>query len=136
MHKDLDPGSGTAGDFRLEIAPQGWQLACRPEQTLLLAALAAGVRLPHSCRNGTCRACMSQLTQGRIRYRIEWPGLSAEEKAQGWILPCVAYACEGPLQLQAPQAQALAPREAPPGTLSPPAVDKSVNSTRMADASD
>jgi hypothetical protein len=27
-----------------------------------------------------------------VAYSIEWPGLSAEEKAEGWILPCVALA--------------------------------------------
>jgi len=26
-----------------------------------------------------------------VRYTIEWPGLSAEEKAEGYVLPCVAY---------------------------------------------
>ena len=26
-----------------------------------------------------------------MTYRIEWPGLSAEEKRVGMILPCVAY---------------------------------------------
>jgi len=35
---------------------------------------------------------MCRLLSGTIAYRIEWPGLSAEEKAEGWILPCVAYA--------------------------------------------
>jgi hypothetical protein len=30
------------------------------------------------------------LLSGEVRYDIEWPGLSAEEKAEGWILPCVA----------------------------------------------
>lgn len=34
---------------------------------------------------------MKQLLSGRVAYRIEWPGLLAEEKAEGWILPCVAY---------------------------------------------
>ena len=28
----------------------------------------------------------------RLSYRIEWPGLTKEEKAEGWILPCVATA--------------------------------------------
>jgi ferredoxin len=46
--------------------------------------------LASSCRNGSCRACMTRLVQGRVRYQVEWPGLLAEEKAQGWILPCVA----------------------------------------------
>jgi hypothetical protein len=36
---------------------------------------------------------MSRTLGGRVRYEIDWPGLSAEEKAQGWILPCVAIAC-------------------------------------------
>lgn len=58
---------------------------------LLLAAQRAGLLLPSSCRNGTCRACICQLTSGRVAYRIDWPGLSAEEKREGWILPCVAY---------------------------------------------
>jgi ferredoxin len=77
-------------DFEVRIVPQERRWPCAPDQTLLLSALAAGIRLPHSCRNGTCRACIARLLQGRIEYRIEWPGLSAEEKAEGWILPCVA----------------------------------------------
>ena len=52
---------------------------------------AAGIRLPSSCRNGTCRACIRRMAQGRVSYRIEWPGLLPEEKAEGFILPCVAY---------------------------------------------
>ena len=61
-----------------------------PGQSLLEAAQAAGIRLPRSCRNGSCRACRCKLLAGGVRYRIEWPGLLAEEKAEGWILPCVA----------------------------------------------
>jgi ferredoxin len=33
---------------------------------------------------------MCRLVSGNVAYRIEWPGLSAEEKAEGFILPCVA----------------------------------------------
>jgi ferredoxin len=49
------------------------------------------LRLPSSCRNGTCRTCMCRLLEGRIRYEIEWPGLSVDEKREGYILPCIAY---------------------------------------------
>ncbi len=62
--------------------------ACRP---LLQAAEQAGQMLPSSCRNGTCRTCLCQLASGQVVYRIDWPGLSAEEKQEGFILPCVAY---------------------------------------------
>jgi len=58
---------------------------------LLQSAELAGLVPASSCRNGTCRACMCQLIGGQVMYRIEWPGLSAEEKQEGFILPCVAY---------------------------------------------
>lgn len=76
--------------FRIRLEPQGAIFDCAPDQPLLLAALAAGIALPWSCRNGTCRTCISRLVDGRIEHRIPWPGLSAEEKAEGFILPCVA----------------------------------------------
>lgn len=88
-------------EFAVEIAPQGWRFDCPPDQTLLLAALETGLRMPHSCRNGSCRACIARLLSGRIEYRIEWPGLSREEKDEGWILPCVACA-RTPLTIEAP----------------------------------
>ncbi|MDM4764564.1 2Fe-2S iron-sulfur cluster-binding protein [Pelomonas sp. SE-A7] len=77
-------------DYEVRIVPQPQTWRCAGDQTLLLSALAAGLKMPHSCRNGSCRACMCRLLEGRIEYRIEWPGLLAEEKAAGWILPCVA----------------------------------------------
>ena len=73
------------------------QRSCAPRtaapaaQPLLLSALQAGIVLESSCRNGTCRSCLRRLASGQVVYRIDWPGLSAEEKADGYILPCVAY---------------------------------------------
>lgn len=58
---------------------------------LLIAAEAAGLAWPSSCRNGTCRTCIRRLVSGTVTYRIEWPGLSGEEKQDGYMLPCVAY---------------------------------------------
>ncbi|MFZ5519738.1 MAG: 2Fe-2S iron-sulfur cluster-binding protein [Pseudomonadota bacterium] len=74
----------------LTLLPSAWRLPVQPGQTLLEAADAAGVRLPRSCRNGTCRECRCKLVSGEVRYRIEWPGLSVDERDDGWILPCVA----------------------------------------------
>ncbi|WP_298232935.1 2Fe-2S iron-sulfur cluster-binding protein [uncultured Azohydromonas sp.] len=76
----------------LRIEPLGRTVAVEEGATLLEAALAQGIRLRSSCRNGTCRECIAQLTEGRVRYRIEWPGLSPDEKAEGLTLPCVALA--------------------------------------------
>jgi hypothetical protein len=35
---------------------------------------------------------MCRLVSGAVSYIVEWPGLSREEKADGFILPCVAVA--------------------------------------------
>lgn len=64
------------------------------DMTLLQAAEQAepnGLKLQSSCRNGTCRTCMCQLVAGQVAYRIDWPGLSTDEKRDGFILACVAY---------------------------------------------
>lgn len=82
----------TAATHCIHIAPAGWTFTATPDQSLREAAAAAGIVLPSSCRNGTCRACLVRLIEGQVVYRVEWPGLSAEEKATGWTLPCVALA--------------------------------------------
>jgi ferredoxin len=74
----------------LTVLPEGVRVPVEPGQSLLEAALAAGVELPRSCRNGTCRACRCQLSHGRVRYRVAWPGLSPDERDAGEVLPCVA----------------------------------------------
>lgn len=76
---------------QLRIGPHAPTVPVAADQSLLQAAALAGIELLASCRNGTCRACMRRLISGQVSYRIEWPGLSQEEKLQGWILPCVAY---------------------------------------------
>lgn len=87
-HSDERPAPTS---FRARVEPAGWHFDAPADTTLLAAARAAGIDLPASCRNGTCRTCLCHLQSGQIRYRIEWPGLSAEEKRDGYILPCVAH---------------------------------------------
>ena len=77
---------------QMTVQPGGWQVPVPAGHSLLRAALDAGLRLPSACRNGSCRACLARLVSGQIHYLIAWPGLLAEEKAEGWILPCVACA--------------------------------------------
>lgn len=77
--------------YAARLLPGGQCFDAPADQPLLLAAEAAGLALPSSCRNGTCRTCICPLPSGQVAYRIAWPGLSLEEKAEGLILPCVAY---------------------------------------------
>ena len=77
--------------FTALVLPAHLQFDVEGDLTLLEAAEMSRVQLPSSCRNGTCRTCICQLVSGEVRYTVEWPGLSAEEKAEGWVLPCVAF---------------------------------------------
>lgn len=79
--------------FTAQVEPEGQQVDAWREQSVLVSLEQGGVNWPSSCRNGTCRTCIGQLRRGAVRYEIEWPGLSAEEKAEGYLLPCVAFPC-------------------------------------------
>jgi ferredoxin len=76
----------------VRVEPLGQSFEAPDSLTLLEAAGFANLHLPRTCRNGTCRTCLCKMTAGRVRYTIEWPGLSREEKAEGYILPCVTIA--------------------------------------------
>lgn len=92
--------------FAIRVEPKGFAFESTREVTLLEAARKSGIIFPSSCRNGTCRTCLCRMASGRIRYDIEWPGLSADEKFDGYILPCVAHA-ESNLVLEVPLAMTL-----------------------------
>jgi ferredoxin len=80
--------------FTATVGPGGMSFAAPADRPLLLSAeLAAmdALKMDSSCRNGTCRTCICKIKRGKVSYRIEWPGLSIDEKREGYILPCVAY---------------------------------------------
>lgn len=62
-----------------------------PGEDILGAALAAGIRIPHSCRAGRCASCKSRLLSGRIEYpEGAPPGITPDEIARGEVLLCQA----------------------------------------------
>jgi ferredoxin len=78
-----------ADTFSITLLPLGASVPAAGT-TVLQACEAAGIDLPNSCRNGTCRTCLCRLQAGSVRYLVEWPGLSIEEKRDNYLLPCVA----------------------------------------------
>ena len=94
------------GRWPVRFEPSGLCVDAPADEPLLRSARAAGVLLPSSCRNGTCRRCLCRLVSGAVAYRIEWPGLSREEKAEGYVLPCVAHPVSA-LVVDAPEAARL-----------------------------
>jgi ferredoxin-NAD(P)+ reductase (naphthalene dioxygenase ferredoxin-specific) len=62
-------------------------------ETILAAALDAGIPYPHDCRSGTCGTCKSRLLRGRVDLLPHAPeALDEREVAEGLILACRALA--------------------------------------------
>jgi naphthalene 1,2-dioxygenase ferredoxin reductase component len=77
---------------RITIVNQPAVVLTRRE-TILSAALDAGIPYPHDCRTGTCGTCKSRLLQGRVDMLPHAPEALAEgEAAAGLILACRALA--------------------------------------------
>lgn len=85
------PDQPETGCFSAHIAPNGDRCVAWAQHTVLHSLEQAGLTWPSSCRTGSCRTCIGQLHSGQVRYNMAWPGLSAEEKAAAFFLPCVAF---------------------------------------------
>jgi CDP-4-dehydro-6-deoxyglucose reductase, E3 len=85
-----------ADTFEVRITPQAKVLRVGTEQSILDAALDAGLNIPHSCKSGHCGSCRARLVSGSIRYPRGTPlGLTVEEAQQGEVLLCQARpACD------------------------------------------
>ncbi len=73
--------------FTIEFKHTGEQVSCGPDQTILSAARAAGMRLPTSCTQGLCGTCKTKMVSGQVAMKHAG-GIRQKEIDQGWILPC------------------------------------------------
>lgn len=58
-------------------------------QSVLDAALAAGLDLPYACKGGVCCTCKAKLVEGSVDMAVNY-GLEADEIERGYILTCQA----------------------------------------------
>lgn len=79
--------------MQIRIEPQGRIIEAKPGHSVLDAALAAGLNLPHSCKSGHCASCRARLRSGSIEYLRGRPaGITEAEAAAGGVLLCQARA--------------------------------------------
>lgn len=77
--------------FSVKIKQSDAPLAVEMGDTILTAALAAGVSYPHGCQSGNCGACKSRLHSGEIEMSpYSDYALTDDEKDSGLILACRA----------------------------------------------
>ena len=60
-----------------------------PRRSILEAAVAAGERLPYSCRNGECGSCVAKLVSGTVVHP-DATVLTPSQRNRGFILLCLA----------------------------------------------
>lgn len=71
------------------IEPLNTELPVPKSQSILQAALDAGIDFPHSCKVGTCTQCRCRLVEGEIKQIRDFSYvLSNEEIRAGYILAC------------------------------------------------
>lgn len=78
--------------YSVEFVKSGKTITCRPDESILDAALTAGLRLPSSCSQGVCGTCKLQKLAGEVDMKHNG-GIRPKEIAADKILIC----CSTPL---------------------------------------
>jgi CDP-4-dehydro-6-deoxyglucose reductase len=77
--------------FRVTLQPSGHSFTTDGTDSILQAALDAGLTLPYGCRNGACGACKGKVIDGLVNHGIaQEQALSTADRAGGLALFCCA----------------------------------------------
>jgi CDP-4-dehydro-6-deoxyglucose reductase len=77
--------------FTVTLHPAERAFDVARDETILSAAIRAGVGMPYGCRDGACGTCKSRLKEGRVIHGAhQHKALSEAEEAEGFILTCCA----------------------------------------------
>jgi ferredoxin len=87
-----DSGVGSSADdtvksFRLTLDSEDHIVPIADGETLLEAALAAGIDAPHTCTEGRCGTCMAWLRNGNVSM-ASTRALSKRNMERGYVLAC------------------------------------------------
>ena len=97
------PHTSLSSPFQVTVQPSGRSFTAQPGETLLGAAIRAGVGLPYGCKDGACGSCKCKKIEGTVVHGPHQDkALSAQEEADGFVLTCCGVA-HSPVVLQARQ---------------------------------
>ena len=85
---DERPAAGQTAS--VTFACSGRTATAASSQTLLEIAESEGVEMAFSCRSGVCQACRTRVREGTVDCRSDV--LDPEDRAAGYVLPCVSWA--------------------------------------------
>lgn len=76
---------------RIEKSPDGTRFDCEDGDTILRAALRAGIGMPYSCNTGSCGNCRFELLEGEVRHlREDSPAWGERDLKRNRWLGCQA----------------------------------------------
>ena len=80
---------GDAATYQITLAGSEQQYPCAADDTLLRAALRAGIGMPYECNVGSCGTCKVELVEGAVDSNWpEAPGLSERDRGRKRVLGC------------------------------------------------
>lgn len=83
--------SSLSSAFQISVQPSGRAFATQASEAILTAAIRSGVGLPYGCKDGACSSCKCKKLSGTVVHGPHSErALSAQEEADGMILPCCA----------------------------------------------
>jgi len=96
------PGAVLEAEVQVQLDGQTHTLRCSGTETLLEAALKAGLRAPYSCQAGMCASCMCQVVEGSVHLRHN-DVLDKKDLARAWTLACQAVPTSERLRIKFPE---------------------------------
>lgn len=84
------PAEKKAYEVTVRYDGQEHKFTVQPNRSILETALDMGIDLPYSCQSGLCTACRGKAVSGTVKLDEE-EGLSASERAEGYVLTCVGH---------------------------------------------
>jgi ferredoxin-nitrite reductase len=91
LHQESAEPKVIAPPATVSFARSGKTIDCTEGDLILEVAEQAGIDPDSSCRAGSCGTCKQKLLEGTVNYGGDPQALSAEEKAAGYILACIAH---------------------------------------------
>jgi CDP-4-dehydro-6-deoxyglucose reductase len=77
--------------FQVTVQPSGRQFSCEADETILTAAIRAGVGLPYGCKNGACGTCRGRILSGEVTHSAhQVKALPPADAERGFSLFCCA----------------------------------------------
>lgn len=80
-----------APTHQITVQPSGRAFASQGEETILSAAIRAGVGMPYGCKDGACGSCKCKKLSGSVVHGThQAKALTPEDEAAGYVLTCCA----------------------------------------------